>query len=275
MKKWCAMASPHALGDVVNVLALLNTLLFLFVVRGHHQGWFEVLSPAFARDGFCVSNKDASLYVQSHALCLYSDTAFSVLLAALTWLDRSPAASDSVALVSPSILGIFGHGVAHMLVGHKFESATAEWMQLTPFQRNEEPVDAGKYYVFLLLFWFGLIRSFHPGRELLALAFALAYTTPHFLLAPGRLAFTYVNCLLAIHGAINSLAFAPKGRYYNASSVLLALPCAVVAWFEALSCERHLRPIGGHLVYDTVIPLSLLALYFWVRAQPKAADKVD
>lgn len=269
------METSHALGNVVNVAALLNTLLFVVVVCGHQLGWIELLSPAFARDGFCVSNKDDSLYVQSHALCLYADTAFSVLLVVLTWLDRSPAASDAVAIVRPSILGLFGHGVAHMIVGHKFENATAEWMQLTPFGRSESRRDAAKYYLFLTLFWFAFIRSFHPGRRLLTVAFALLYSTLHFFLAPGRLAFTYVNCVLGIHNAVNSLAFAPKGKYYNAMSVVLAVPTAVVAWFEALSCERLIRPVGGHLVYDTTIPLSLLVLYFWVRAQPKAVDKAD
>lgn len=269
------MVGTHVLGDVANVATLVNTLVFMCAVRAHHLGWLEVLSPAFARDGFCVSNKDESLYVQSHALCLYADTSFAVLLAALVWLDRSPAASEATALVRPSILGIFGHGVAHMLVGHKFESATQDWMKLTPFERNSEPRDAAKYYGFLALFWFGLLRSFHPDKKLRALAFTLAYATPHFFLAPGQLAFTYVNCVLAIHISINSLLFAPKGAYYTASSIILSLPTAVVAWLEALTCERLIRPIGGHLVYDVTIPLSLLTLYFWVRGQPKSAKKAE
>merc|ERR1740121_496162 len=110
-------------------------------------------------------------------------------------------------------------------------------MQLTPFERNEWPRDAAKYYLFLALFWFGFIRSFHPGRNFITIAFALTYSTLHFFLVPGLLAFTYVNCVLAVHHAVNSLALAPKGNYYSVSS-LIAVPTGVVAWFEALSCER-------------------------------------
>ena len=44
-------------------------------------GTFGVeFSPSFAQDGFCVSNKDGPVLMQSHALCFYEDTIFAILV---------------------------------------------------------------------------------------------------------------------------------------------------------------------------------------------------
>ena len=44
------------------------------------SGFGVEFSPSFAKDGFCVSNKDGPVLMQSHALCFYEDTIFAILV---------------------------------------------------------------------------------------------------------------------------------------------------------------------------------------------------
>ena len=44
------------------------------------SGFGVEFSPSFAQDGFCVSNKDGPVLMQSHALCFYEDTIFAILV---------------------------------------------------------------------------------------------------------------------------------------------------------------------------------------------------
>ena len=54
------------------------------------------------------------------------------------------------------------------------------------------------------------------------------------------------------------------------------VPLGLLAWVEALACEQVMRPLGGHVLYDATIPLSLLALYAYGRAvQPQHEKKRD
>ena len=74
IRRGCGPAGPQSqmlLGDAINLATTVNLIAYTLVIGGQHYGHFDVLSPSFVLDGFCVSNKDESLYVQSHALCLY------------------------------------------------------------------------------------------------------------------------------------------------------------------------------------------------------------
>merc|ERR1712008_456580 len=88
------------------------------------------------------------------------------------------------------------------------------------------------YCAFLCLFWFSFMKSFHG---------------------------------LSFHSTCNALFFAEKGPHYTAQAFFFGVPLALVTWMEALLCEQVIRPIGGHLVYDLMIPVSLLAFYAYVR----------
>jgi hypothetical protein len=39
------------------------------------------------------------------------------------------------------------------------------------------------------------------------------------------------------------------------------VPVGLVAWVEALGCDRFLKAAGGHVWYDAVIPASMFAYY--------------
>ena len=44
------------------------------------NGFIDVIEPVVRADGFCISNKDKSVWYQSHMLCFYGDTFMSVAL---------------------------------------------------------------------------------------------------------------------------------------------------------------------------------------------------
>jgi len=260
------------IGDCLNIAILLHTAAYLLTVGGHHYKFINALSPAVAQDGFCVSNKEQSVYMQSHALCLYGDTVFTVLLFLIVKMDRSDQAAPAVAMIRPQLFAIFFHGCAHMFVGHKFENATPEWMALSPCARQTTAQGRILYCAFLCCFWFGFMKSFH-GLAFHTFFFTMAYGVVHFFCVPGVFAFTYVNCMLFFHSSCNALFFAEKGPYYTAQVFFSGVPLALVTWMEALLCEQVIRPIGGHLVYDLTIPISLLAFYVYVR-MVEAPDKL-
>ena len=54
-----------------------------------------------------------------------------------------------------------------------------------------------------------------------------------------------------------------KDEFYNVRTILLLLPVSVISWVEVFGCENYLRPIGGHAVYDLVIPVTSL-IYFGI-----------
>ena len=57
------LATPNKrfIGDVVNGLVIVNTLVYIGFVVAHANGYGVDFSPSFAQDGFCVSNKAIGL----------------------------------------------------------------------------------------------------------------------------------------------------------------------------------------------------------------------
>jgi hypothetical protein len=43
--------------------------------------------------------------------------------------------------------------------------------------------------------------------------------------------------------------------------VIVALSLSVVGWVESTMCSSTVIQIGGHLIYDSYIPISMLGCY--------------
>ena len=67
-------SSRRHIGDIVNTLSIVNILFYVAVIIAHAKGFDVNFSPAFAEDGFCVSNKAEHVLVQSHAISFYGNT---------------------------------------------------------------------------------------------------------------------------------------------------------------------------------------------------------
>ena len=52
-----ATPNKRFIGDVVNGLVIVNTLVYIGFIVAHANGFGVKFSPSFAQDGFCVSNK--------------------------------------------------------------------------------------------------------------------------------------------------------------------------------------------------------------------------
>ena len=108
------------IGDIVNALSIVNILLFVGVIIAHAKGVNVNFSPAFAEDGFCVSNKDEHVLLQSHALCFYEDTILAILLWFLaSYVGKSVIPDSAVTQINKNALGVFIHGTAHLSIAYR------------------------------------------------------------------------------------------------------------------------------------------------------------
>ena len=112
-----------------------------------------MLSAPYARDGFCVSNQDKSVYYQSHALCFYTDTAFCIILSILFKMAEGTASEKAIAPIKKNIPGHFFHGAVHMYIA--FEEVTKN----TAFEDVKVPLDTVKGLILGSLFWFFLLKG--------------------------------------------------------------------------------------------------------------------
>ena len=68
------------LGNVANTITIIASVIFLVLLVAQHDGSIDIFSKSFVEDGFCVSNKDKPIYMQSHAMCFYADTTIAILM---------------------------------------------------------------------------------------------------------------------------------------------------------------------------------------------------
>jgi len=141
------------IGDFGNLFSMVNAIVFMVVVVGHHKGLFNVLDVPYARDGFCISFQDKSVYYQSHAICFYSDTAFCLLLTILFKMADGTASEKAIAPLKNVIPGHFFHGAVHMYI------AFDDFKEPTAFEEGTSMVEIGKNLGILTLFWFFLLKS--------------------------------------------------------------------------------------------------------------------
>ena len=190
------------IGDCLNVFHIVNTLTFLGLVLAQHSGMIDIFSPAFVRDGFCVSNRDKSIYVQSHAMCFYGDTAYAILLWIFTKCCSAGMAEASYKPVTANILGVFGHGCGHLYLALKGKVDTT-----TPFERGgDDPAKHAKVFGILFFFWYSLTMGVKDQMGAAQhLAMALAYLSFHYFCVPGTVSFSYVQAVLILTAAVAAL----------------------------------------------------------------------
>ena len=230
----------HLLGDLANSLSLLLTGAFLVAILLRPS----LFAESYLRAGFCVSF--AATAYNSHALCFYADAFFTVLLGVLC----STFSDSRLARVRTSYLGILGHGIGHLA------------LYLSPDAiRGSGETQATTLWVLaaLLAFWLGFFWSFTPSK-LVNLAIAFANTLALAFHVPRAFGFTYVQTVLMTAFVSRDLLIRErKDSLYVAWSVLVNIPVVLMGWIEALGCDAGLINYGGHVFYDAVIPLSMLA----------------
>eukprot|EP00992_Anisonema_acinus_P014622 TRINITY_DN937_c0_g1_i1.p1 TRINITY_DN937_c0_g1~~TRINITY_DN937_c0_g1_i1.p1 ORF type:complete len:304 (+),score=98.43 TRINITY_DN937_c0_g1_i1:43-912(+) len=270
-------AASTWVGDMTNVLIIVNSLAFMafVVLQTESADGTGMLSSLFSRDGICVSNQDKSVYVQSHALCFYLDTACVVVL--LLWCRALRARGYAAAALDPvtsALFGMFLHGAAHMGVGLNGKMGHGGPV----FQRYPDPVGRLQAVGGMLLFWCMVtigqpLRMVRRGRLPLIVLVAVASWAVHILLVPERLEFTYVSTsILMVFGISSLLVKGTDTRFYSGASLAM-LPVGLVAWAEALLCESLLQPVGGHIWYDLSMPIGHGFHLLWVMSKGPDAHR--
>ena len=68
------MDHPHMIGDLAHIVTITSSIFFIGLVVLQNQNKINIFDSDWINDGFCISNKDKTIWVQSHALSFYGDT---------------------------------------------------------------------------------------------------------------------------------------------------------------------------------------------------------
>ena len=253
-------------GDVVNLIVVINSLVYLVYFLMAHSG-LAYMDPPTLRDGFCITNPTDPLW-NSHMLSFYADCFLSgvcVLVVLLTSADGG----SSRDFLSRSIPGTLGHGLGHLFFALNSNSITDK---------------SGPLYMYvlavpvLLFFWYSLLGSnkYIPKRHLIlnSLAHTLVLMSPLMTTSAG---FTYVQTVLVLTFNFYDTFFRPTSAKDIAYDWVgfVSIPFSIVAWLEATSCERFLKSVGGHMWYDASIPIAILVYYFAIRHSRRRPSESD
>ena len=279
--------SNRLAGDIVNVIVLVCCLTFAWTVVYYTQRDQEttpliVIDEEWKMDGFCVQNRDVP-YWSSFDTCLYVDVIFAGALYMMYWRWKDiPGMEHSSEIVPGVVYGTIGHGIAHGVMAIRLRSEDDGGDGAN--NNNDDASEDASYSVkmlwqtavFCALFWYPLLRSSMPRAkpwQIASIAVVAAYG-PQLLSATGgaglkkELGFSYVQTII-ISSAIASQLMLPveekRRREYFTLSLTAVLPI-LVAWNEVLFCDKYLRSMGGHTLYDAAIILSTIAFYKIGRA---------
>jgi hypothetical protein len=230
----------HRVGDIANVSSLTITFAFAAAILSSPSRFF---AARYLRDGFCVSNSE-SPYLNSHVLCFYVDTLATLACACLLWFHGFD--DPRLTRVRESFLGIFGHGLGHLAL-----SAASD-------------IDAGAgaasamLIAAIFVFWFAFFNSL--TKSMLFNAFLSIVNTIALGYLPRVFGFTYVQTVLMTAFVFRDLlTTSRKDSLYAAWSVCVNVPVVIVGWAEGIFCDSFLVRYGGHVFYDAIIPLSMMA----------------
>ena len=257
------------IGDLVNGLVVVNTLAYIGVIVAHANGFSIELSPSFAEDGFCVSNKDGSVLWQSHALCFYEDTVFALLVWFLVTIGKDMLPEGDVTLMIRSALSTFIHGAAHLSLAYRDYTAG------DPEGHFSENGFKPFRFLTILIFWSTFMWMIHPELAISKKALRGVFWTIVHLSIPRLYAFSFVHCVLVMEFCIKAMQVKEADSFYNIRTPLLNIPNSILAWMEVFACEKFLQPYGGHAIYDAFIPITMIAYIFVLFYYSKKSKKVD
>ena len=265
-----ASNNKRFIGDLVNWLVVVNTLVYIGVIVAHANGFSIELSPSFAEDGFCVSNKDKSVLWQSHALCFYEDTVFALFLWLLITMGKDMLPEGDATLLTRSAVGTFVHGAAHMSLAYRDYTAG------DPDGHFSEGGFKPLRFLTVLTLWSTFMWMIHPDHSTSKKAIrGLFWATVH-MFVPRLYAFSFVHCVLVMEFCYKAKQIKEVDSFYNIRTALLNIPNSILAWMEVFACEKYLQPYGGHAIYDAFIPITNIAYIFVLfYYNNKKSKKID
>ena len=261
-----SMLKPHIIGDIGNVLLLVGTLLVTtcMIFQYPSSSYYD---ESWLKNGFCVSNED-TVWKNSHALSFYSDTLFTLIIFYLylnkTRFEKTKSKSTTpplqMAILSGSIMGIFGHGAGHMYL-----SVEPTGMDLRLFDDYNNYTISKRGIMITLVNFFGFGAIFCGGLPLasmkrLVLASVIATSGVTILNIEPKFNFIYAQAIIFILISLHALSLELKHKLTATYMLVpyLNLPVLVVGILEATCCNSFLKTFGGHVVFDTMISISFI-----------------
>ena len=284
------------IGDAAHIISLVNVMVFAVAVRYYYHNDNDnnndalvAFDPLWKDQGFCVMNPDVP-YWSSHDLCLYADTFLAAVSYAVYLLLRNEKgmkpAND---MIKSNILGVFGHGIGHGAIAaglrkemvetaatnatNNSTAAVAGVAALTLWETLESNsvLETLQQWIPLMVFWLFMMKAAMPKGSNSAVACVALASAVCQLGFPLHFGFTYVQSVLFIVFHFNEIwnkDREEKGFEHVLYPILVGIPVGIIGWIESTLCSKGYILLGGHLIYDAYIPLSVLFFYMicWVRA---------
>mmetsp|Transcript_14179 Transcript_14179/g.21290 ORF Transcript_14179/g.21290 Transcript_14179/m.21290 type:complete len:273 (+) Transcript_14179:80-898(+) len=258
------MTDWKKVGDSAHLFCMLNAAIFAFIVVMHNES--AIFDDVWRHDGFCVSNRDVP-YFNSHDLCLYFDTASAIIVGLIYYKFKdTPGMEPANELVKFNVFGIFGHGVGHGFISQAMRSGTVASSpdDVLDLIANSSLIELVQKFGPLLFFWLMLLKATMPKGSfgvVVPMATVAAFMNA---IVPLQFGFTFVQTVLLFAFSVNQLMRpdVEKDKVYALYPMYVGCPLSVIAWIESTQCSNFVMAIGGHLIYDAYIPISMIYFYF-------------
>jgi len=261
------------LGDIGNTYTIAQTFAFCAAIYAQSRGMIDIFSKQYVTDGFCVSNKDMSIYAQSHAMCFYGDTLGAILMYAVVKYSETYkyACKEALEPLKKNSFSIFAHGCAHLYIA--FQAGGVNIVAEPGTQTAREMMLPA---IGFFLFWVAFMLTFLKGQFYSfsnACILAVFWTAIQLNFVTSQFLFTYVNSVITLTAAFNGLARNDKDIYYDMNVLIVGIPVGIAAWTEAVTCEYFLINFGGHFVFDMTIVVGLFVYFAIIMAQGKGFNE--
>jgi len=264
------MTSSYGLsGDILQGISAVSIVVYTVLVLNFAEPGSKIFDEQWVEDGFCVINKDVP-FMSSHDLCFYAD-AVLVLLGWGIYQKLKDSCSDmklSDDLMKFNLMGHLGHGIAHEFIAYmlyRSGNVDPESKASTNIMEDLMKMETLQMVLtlsILFMFWFGLLKGAMPGHSNgMIVLFSLPAILGQLLVKQG-FGFGYVQAVLSVAFGLTQLTLSPgeKNFAYFANSMSFIV-VSFVPWIECLACQSVASKLGGHLIYDVSIPLSLGSAY--------------
>jgi len=277
----------ETIGNRAHLATIANASIYAIAVVAFNDS--SIFDATWKPHGFCVANQDVPFF-NSHDLCFYFDTFASIIFGLIYYTIKDvPGMGHANDLVKFNVFGIFAHGLGHGLTSHVMRHGMGvevddEMKDMTDaFHDNptfETFILRSPGWVAFLIFWMGLLRGSMPMVSWKAIAPLSIIAVSLNIFVRDQFAFTYVQTVLLFAFSFNQLCRPGKEKRasfeYALFPMVTALPLIAIGWLESTQCDAFLVGIGGHLVYDAYIPISLIVFYLicWKKVTVKKVKEM-
>jgi hypothetical protein len=269
------MTDWKKIGDVAHLMCLANAAAFAYSVVMHSSS--AVFDPVWRPEGFCVSNRDVPFW-NSHDLCLYVDTIGAIVSGIIYFfLKDSPGMAPANELVKFNILGIFAHGLGHAGISKAMRDGVVPESGLLDVLGNASSLDLLKQVGSFIFFWVFLLKATMPTSSFKIVVPMAIVSSIMGAIVPGQFGFTYTQTVLLFAFSLNQLMRPSEEKTveYARYPLMVGVPLSFIAWIESTQCSKFVMGIGGHLIYDAYIPISVIFFYLVCWKDTKGKSKME